>query len=284
MKQYFTPIALVSIISFLSYFLIVAPFAPTLFKGLAMLAIVLTGLWLVSLRIRDAGIIDVFWGIGFVLVAWLYYVELGEAFWTFRNTIVCLMVTLWGTRLAVHLGNRYFFPYKGEDYRYGEMRAEHGKRWWWWSLIQVFLLQGVILWIVSSVFMPILLHDGGFTALDLIGIIVWAIGLFFEAVGDWQLRQFKKNPDNTGKVLDTGLWKYTRHPNYFGDALLWWGFYLMAFNYPQGIFFFSSPLFMTFLLMRISGVAMLEVKLKKSKPQYHDYIKRTSAFFPMPPK
>ncbi len=120
--------------------------------------------------------------------------------------------------------------------------------------------------------------------LEYVGVLLWIIGLFFEAVGDYQLTQFKKNPNNKGKVLDTGVWRYTRHPNYFGDATIWWGFFLFALAHPQGWMFVFSPIVMTFFLLKVSGVAMLEVKLKKSKPQYAEYIRTTSSFSPMPPK
>lgn len=281
-KRNIIRLILVATIAALVYFLMSTPFSDLLLQGFGVIIGGLTVLWVLSLIIKDSSIIDIYWGFGFVLVVWFYLHSLGEEYQHSRNYIIAGLVSLWGLRLTIHLGIRNIG--KPEDYRYQEWRREHGKRWWWWSFFQVFLLQGAILWIVSSVLLPALKQDAGFSMLDYIGIGIWAIGFFFEAVGDYQLTQFKKNPANKGKVMDKGLWKYTRHPNYFGDATLWWGFFFLALSYPQGLFFIFSPLFMTLLLLKVSGVAMLEVKLKKSKPQYAEYIRKTSAFFPMPPK
>lgn len=251
-------------------------------QGLMAIMGALTLLWVLSLIIKDSSIIDIFWGSGFIIVAWTYAYIIGFENLGTRHFILLGMVTLWGLRLSTYLGMRNIG--KGEDYRYVQWRKEHGKNWWWVSYLRVFLLQGIILWIVSAALLPALLADGGLQTLDYIGILIWAIGLYFEAVGDYQLMQFKKDPNNKGKVLDTGVWKYTRHPNYFGDAFLWWGFFCFALAHASGIFYIFSPIFMTFLLLKISGVAMLEKSLKVTKPKYADYIKRTSAFIPMPPK
>jgi steroid 5-alpha reductase family enzyme len=150
------------------------------------------------------------------------------------------------------------------------------------SYFRVFLLQGVLLWLIGA---PLLVAQTTdvWTVFDYLGIILWAIGLTFEAVGDYQLAQFKKNPDNKGKILDSGLWKYTRHPNYFGDAVLWWGLFCFAAS-AGGWWTIFSPVLMTFLLMKVSGVALLEKTLVETKPQYKDYVNRTSAFFPNIPK
>ena len=144
------------------------------------------------------------------------------------------------------------------------------------------MLQGIVMWVISAVFFKAMSDARVFalTSLDFIGIGIWAIGFYFEAVGDWQLRKFRKNPANKGKVMDRGLWKYTRHPNYFGDALLWWGYFMFALSVPGGFGFFFCPLIMTLFLMRISGVSMLERNLVKTKPKYEDYVRRTSEFFP----
>jgi len=281
-KQNIIRLILMSTIGLLVYFLLSTPFSHLLIQGFGIIIAGLTALWLLSLAIKDSSIIDIYWGFGFVLVILFYLYALGDEFHHLRNYIIAAMVTLWGLRLTIHLGIRNIG--KPEDYRYANWRKEHGKNWWWWSFFQVFLLQGVILWIVSSVLLPALHQGNEFGVLDFIGIGLWAIGFFFEAVGDYQLTKFKKNPSNKGKVMNKGLWKYTRHPNYFGDATLWWGFFFLALGYPNGWYFIFAPLFMTLLLLKVSGVAMLEVKLKKSKPKYAEYIRRTSAFFPMPPK
>lgn len=282
MKRKIILLSLIVAMIILIFFMTNSPFAPFYWQGFLVTMGILTALWVFTLYIKDSSIIDIYWGLGFVLLAWFYLWLMGEEYQTTRNLIFASMVSVWGLRLTGYLGWRNIG--KGEDYRYVEMRAETGENWWWVSYLQVFLLQGVIMWIVASVFLPVFDTETGFSTLDYLGIALWFIGLTFEVVGDWQLAQFKKNPANKGKVLATGLWKYTRHPNYFGDALLWWGFFCFALAYSRGFFWLYSPLFMTFLLLKVSGVALLESTLKKTKPQYTDYIRRTSAFFPLPPK
>ncbi len=250
-------------------------------------------LWLVSLVVKDASIVDMFWGFGFVVVAWVGYVWGDGA--PNRKMLVTALVTLWGLRLTFHLTRRNLG--KGEDYRYKAMRAKHGSRFPLVSLGTVFGLQGVILWIVSlpvqaasstsSSFFPLVGPTpplpSPLTWIDGVGVLVWAVGLFFEAVGDMQLNRFKADPTNQGKVMDRGLWRYTRHPNYFGDFMVWWGIYLVALS--AGAFWTAiGPALMSFFLMRVSGVPLLEQSLKKNRPGYAEYIARTSAFFPRPPR
>ena len=250
-------------------------------SGLAIIGVCVTLVWLISLVKKDASIVDIFWGSGFVIVGWLYFLLTDGD--TPRKLLITALITIWGLRLALHLAIRNL-PH-GEDARYKKWRAEHGQSWWWRSYFQVFVLQGSIMWIVS---LPLLAaqfsaQPANLIWLDWFAIIVWIVGFFFEAVGDWQLVQFKANPQNEGQVLDTGLWRYTRHPNYFGDAVQWWAFFLISA--ASGAWWaIISPIIMTFLLMRVSGVTLLEHNLKKSKPQYRDYIERTSAFAPLPPK
>lgn len=243
---------------------------------------ILTVLWIISLVIKDSSIIDIYWGPGFVLVAWFYAYLTGWENLATRHLILLGLISIWGLRLGIYLGSRNLG--KGEDYRYVQFRKESGDQYWWHSYFRVFTLQGVLLWIISACFVPALLTGGDLGLLDYLGLLLWIIGFSFEAIGDYQLSQFKKQPKNKGKVMDRGLWKYTRHPNYFGDACLWWGFFCFAVAHPQGIYFVFSPLLMTFLLMKISGVAMLERSLKKTKPKYAEYIRKTSGFFPLPPK
>jgi steroid 5-alpha reductase family enzyme len=161
---------------------------------------------------------------------------------------------------------------------------EHDKNFWWISYFRVFILQGFLLWIIA---VPLLIGqtdtENNLQLFDYLGIMFWLIGFLCEAVGDWQLVQFKKNPMNKGKVMDKGLWKYTRHPNYFGDTLLWWGYFLFTFS-VEGYWTIFSPILMTFLLMKVSGVALLEQKLSETKPKYKEYTEKTSAFFPIIPK
>jgi steroid 5-alpha reductase family enzyme len=250
--------------------------------GLIALLTALTLVWTVSVKLRDASIVDICWGLGFVLLAWLYCV-LSPAL-AVRSWLVATLITLWGTRLAVHIFRRNHG--KGEDPRYQAMRARHGESFASRSLFRVFWLQGVILWLVA---MPLFVairapQPDVLISIDAVGIALFAIGFGFEAIGDYQLDRFKANAANRGQVLDRGLWRYTRHPNYFGDATMWWGMFAMAAATPRGWLTVLSPAIMTFLLMRVSGVTLLEAGLKKSKPGYDDYVARTPSFFPWLPR
>lgn len=249
--------------------------------GLFLLTAV-TLLWLLSLALRDASIVDVFWGLGFVSVYWLGSMLVTHPLAP-RQWLVGALVTIWGVRLAVHILRRNWG--QGEDFRYARWRQEAGRSWWWRSYFKVFLLQGSILWLVS---MPLLavLADGDALSLgflDALAVLAWAVGFFFEAGGDWQLSRFKADPANAGRLMTGGLWRYTRHPNYFGDALQWWGFYLFALASGAWWTIFS-PALMTYLLYRVSGVAMLERTLRETKPGYAAYLARTNAFIPGRPK
>jgi len=251
--------------------------------GLVLALGMMSVVWIISLVKRDASIIDIFWGLGFVLLAWAYLLWSG-AETTPRAYLVVALVSVWGTRLSLYIVWRNWG--KGEDYRYQAMRARNPKRFPWQSLVTVFWLQAVLMWAVS---MPLLRAEASsrpeaLTWLDALGVLLFAIGLGFEAVGDWQLARFKSDPSNKGKVLDCGLWRYTRHPNYFGDALVWWGLFLIAAATPASLWTVYSPVLMTFLLMRVSGVSLLEQRLRDVKPAYRDYVERTSAFFPWFPK
>lgn len=249
--------------------------------GLAVILAFMAVLWLVSLKLKNSSIVDIFWGAGFVLAAWLYFTLTPEGFLA-RKLLIAIIVTIWGLRLTTHI----FLRNKGkpEDFRYQKWRGENGSKWWWKSFFQVFLLQGLLLWIVS---MPLLAAQyfgkvNHLTVLDFVGSGVWLVGFFFESVGDYQLTRFIKNPANRGKVLSTGVWHYTRHPNYFGDATQWWGFYLVALA-AGGWWTIISPIVMTYLLTRVSGVALLEKSLD-AKPGYREYVESTSAFIPWFPK
>lgn len=240
-----------------------------------------TLLWLVSLRLKDSSIIDIGWGPGFVILALVYSVLIEDSYST-RQLLVVVLVTVWGLRLGAHIFWRN--KGKGEDPRYQKWRKAAGKAWWWQSYFQVFILQGAIMNIVA---VPLLVAQYNTTArltlIDGLALMIWLIGFIFEAGGDWQLTRFKANPANKGKVLDTGLWRYTRHPNYFGDACQWWGFYGFALA-VGGWWSIFAPIIMTLLLLRVSGVALLEKSLVETKPQYRDYIQKTSAFIPRPPR
>ena len=250
--------------------------------SLGAILMTVTLVWVLSVKLRDASIADVYWGSGFVQLVWLYCL-LSPAL-TPRSWLVAALVTVWGARLSVHIVRRNH--HKGEDPRYQAMRASHGRAFWWRSLFTVFWLQGAILWFVG---LPVLVavRAAGpqeFTAIDGLGVVLFLIGFGFEVVGDYQLGRFKAEPSNRGHVLDRGLWRYTRHPNYFGDATVWWGLYLIACATPGGWLTVLSPSLMTMLLMRVSGVTLLEAGLKESKPGYRAYIARTPAFFPWFPR
>ena len=244
----------------------------------SVIALCMLLLWLLSLVLRDVSIVDLFWGTGFVVIAWISYFTVTPSP---RSTLLLVLVTIWGMRLTGYLTWRNLG--KPEDYRYQQMREHFGKRFWLLSLPIVFGLQGMLMWIVS---LPIQVTGFGTKPLsgwDAIGICLWAVGLFFEAVGDLQLARFKSKPENKGQVMDRGLWRYTRHPNYFGDFLVWWGFYFVALGSGQAWWTVISPLVMSVLLIRVSGVALLEKSLKNRTAGYREYVRRTSAFFPRPP-
>lgn len=251
----------------------------------ALLVFLLMSLmWLWSLVLRDSSIVDPFWGAGFAVLAWFYHWLTGASGDPHRDRLLLALVYLWGMRLSLYLLVRSVQKGK-EDPRYAKWRAEAGRAWWWRSYFKVFLLQGALMWLLSAPFLAVLSSPtpAGLTRLDYAAAALWGIGFFFEVVGDSQLMRFKANPGNQSKVLDSGLWRYTRHPNYFGEAMMWWAFGLLAAN-TGAWWALLSPLLMTFLLMRVSGVTLLERDLKESKPEYADYIRRTSAFFPSPPK
>jgi steroid 5-alpha reductase family enzyme len=247
----------------------------------AALALMLC-VWVASLLLRDASIVDRFWGLGFVAIAWVTYATADGC--DARKLLVCILVSLWGLRLSAHITWRNWG--NPEDHRYQAMRRKHGDRFWLASLGTVFLLQALLMWIVS---LPVQLAQVSpspdhLTAVDWVGVAVFAVGLAFEAIGDLQLQRFKSDPANEGKVMDRGLWRYTRHPNYFGDAVVWWGLLAIALSHVQYAWTMVGPLLMTFLLVRVSGVPLLEHRLSRTHAGYREYVERTSAFVPRPPR
>jgi len=235
--------------------------------------------WVVSLYRNDVSIVDSLWSLMFLLAAILYSLspaELGP-----RALLVLGMVWIWSIRLSVHITLRNHG--KGEDRRYQQIRANNQPGFRFKSLYIVFGLQAVLAWIIS---MPLLLainSSAPLSLLDAAGLALWLIGMVFEAGGDYQLHRFKRNPANRGRVLDSGLWRYTRHPNYFGEAMIWWGYYLVAFA-GGGEWSVYAPVLMTLLLLKVSGVALLEKDIHERRPGYRDYIERTNAFIPGLPK
>ena len=251
------------------------------FGAAIAIACMMIAVWAISLVMRDASIVDIAWGSGFVLVAWVsYWLSDGNAT---RSLLLTVLTTIWGLRLAFYLAKRNLGH--GEDFRYQSMRRKHGDRFAIVSLYTVFGLQGLLMFIVS---LPIQLgqvrEEPGFGIIGVLGVLVWGVGIYFEAVGDAQLARFKRNPANKGLIMDQGLWRYTRHPNYFGDSCVWWGLGLIAAESSLGIYGLIGPVVMSFLLVKVSGAAMLDRAMLKRKPGYENYVAKTSGFIPRPPR
>ncbi len=237
--------------------------------------------WLISLFYRNVTIVDSLWGLGFVCITWITFF-LGDGFF-YRRFLLAVLVSLWGLRLCLYLSHRNWG--KGEDPRYGTWRKKSGDQFWLISLFKVFILQALFMWFISIVIQTGQLAPSP-TALgwlDIVGTIAWTIGFVFEAVGDWQLARFKSDPTNKGRVLDTGLWAYTRHPNYFGEFLIWWGIYIITLSNSGNWWTIFSPIIVTTVLLKMTGIPLTESMLVEKRPGYADYIKRTSAFFPWLP-
>jgi steroid 5-alpha reductase family enzyme len=247
-------------------------------KVLLLLIFAFTLLWKVSLVIGNASIVDIFWGPGFVLVGGASLVIVpGDP--TARGLLVVGLATIWAARLALHIGIRNAGA--PEDFRYRKWREEAGSSFWWISYFKIFLLQAVLLWIVSS---PLLLAQrpgpgAGLTAFEGLGIAVFFFGFAFETIADRQLARFKGDPNNSGQIMRAGLWSRSRHPNYFGEAVLWWGLGLLALP-TGGWLALIGPLLITFMLIKVSGVAMLDAALVERRPGYAEYVRSTPAFFP----
>jgi steroid 5-alpha reductase family enzyme len=242
----------------------------------------MTLLWMLSVIIKNVSIVDLFWGFGFVLTAVFYF--LNTYGYETRKILLLTMVSIWGLRLSVYLASRNLG--KGEDFRYQQFRKDFGEhRYWWLSFFQTFLLQGTLMWLISAPLLGAQYYnsESKLNILDYIGIAIWLIGFVFEAGGDFQLARFKANPENKGKVLNTGFWRYTRHPNYFGDAAVWLGFALLCIAAGSYLPVLGSIL-MIVLIIKVSGVALLEKTLKTTKPEYTEYIEKTSTFIPWFPK
>lgn len=258
------------------------PFLHLWLQALAVIMIMMTSLWIVSVIIKNVSIVDLFWGFGFVLAGWFYFLHT-DGFEP-RKLILMTMVTVWGLRLSGYLTLRN--AGRGEDFRYRQFRQNYGeRRYWWVSFFQTFLLQGVLMWLISAPLLgaQIKAGPGSLGVADYLGMTLWIIGFIFEAGGDFQLARFRADASNKGKVLNTGLWRYTRHPNYFGDTAVWWGYGLISIAAGSWLAALGS-LLMTALIIKVSGVALLEKSLVSAKPQYRDYMEKTSSFFPWFPK
>jgi steroid 5-alpha reductase family enzyme len=240
-------------------------------------------LWLISIALKDVSFIDSFWAFGFILVAGLSFALTPGGSET-RKLVLTGITAVWGLRLGGYLFWRW--RKEGPDKRYVALLKHAPGNVHWHSFKYVFMMQGVLLWVVS---LPVQLGQISATPVGLgpvaiIGLCLAVIGIFFESVGDWQMARFKGDEANQGKVMDQGLWRYTRHPNYFGDACVWWGLYLIAAESQLAWAAILGPIVLTGLLVKWSGAGLLERRLKRSRPEYEDYITRTSGFIPMPPK
>ena len=248
--------------------------------ALALLAF-MSGMYLVGLLARDNSLVDIAYGPAFVVAGWSAWWQAGAPAHV-RPLLLLVLVTLWGVRLGLHLGLRH--RGRGEDFRYRQFREAWGRTLVWRSFLQIYLLQGaVVLVILSPALLAIAAPGPGPRGTDLAGVLLFGLGFLFEAVGDWQLLRFKRDPANRGRIIQEGLWSWTRHPNYFGEAVLWWGILLVGLGSPLGLLGLISPLTIAFLLLKISGIPMLEARYA-GDPAFEAYRARTSAFFPWPPR
>ncbi|MEM6997649.1 MAG: DUF1295 domain-containing protein [Patescibacteria group bacterium] len=241
-----------------------------------------TATYFISLKIRDASIIDIAWGLGFVLIALSLYLTVDPPSAT--QTLLMIFVSIWGARLTIHIGRRKIG--KPEDWRYAQWRKDWGKNFWWMSYFRIFLLQAALMTMVAS---PIIISaqstDASIGLLGYIGAMLWVFGFLFETTADWQLDSFlkqRKLGHTKQKIMTSGLWKYTRHPNYFGEVTLWWGLGLMSVSLPHGWLGVIGPLVISFIILGIS-MPMLERKYSGDK-DFQSYAKRTSIFIPLLPR
>jgi len=245
-----------------------------------ILFVYMSSWFVVSLIKKRNDVADAAWGLGFILMTWVSYFFSGDS--GARGLLVGVLVSIWGLRLARHIYSRN--KGKAEDYRYLAWRKEWGKWFYLRSYAQVYLLQGMLLFLIV---LPVLLinKSAGIALglLDLLGVGAWLLGFYFEAVGDAQLARFIKNPANKGKLMQSGLWAYTRHPNYFGEVVQWWGIWLVALSVTDGIFGIIGPITITFLILKVSGIPMLEKKMAENI-EFENYKKRVSMFIPLPPR
>jgi steroid 5-alpha reductase family enzyme len=251
-------------------------------QALLVIITIMTVLWIISVIIKNVSIVDLFWGFGFVICAIFYFLRTDG--FVQRKAIILALAAIWGLRLTIYLVWRN--SGKGEDFRYREFRRKYGEsRYWWISYFQTFLLQGILMWLISAPLLGAQYYgqNDSLNLFDFAGIVFWLIGFSFEAGGDYQLAAFKADPANKGKVLDKGFWRYTRHPNYFGDSSVWWGYGLICLAAGSYLPLLGSVL-MTAMIIKVSGVALLEKSLKEQKPEYREYIEKTSSFLPWFPK
>ncbi|MDJ0926574.1 MAG: DUF1295 domain-containing protein [Gammaproteobacteria bacterium] len=250
-----------------------------IFAGLAATLLVMLAAWLISIPLRDVSIVDIFWGPNLVAAAIAYALFLPQP--GPRDWLIVSMVILWALRLGAYIYGRN--RGQPEDRRYRAMRERRGASFWWRSFYVVFVTQAVLAWVLSWQLLGAIAGQAPLGWLDVLGVGVWLFGLVYETVADRQLAKFLAAPDRGTAVMDRGLWRYSRHPNYFGEFCLWWGLFLLAAS-TGAWWSIISPLMLTGLLLKVSGVALTEQTIAERRPEYRDYIRRTSAFFPLPPK
>lgn len=243
--------------------------------------------FVVGTALKNNGVIDSFYGLGYVVVAWTSLILMGSL--SIRHIITTILVSIWGFRLFFYVTIRNWG--ESEDYRYQAIRKSYGDKVLSKSYVKIYLFQGLIIFLVgfpalfinSTETTPTLSIFEISTISLLLGVIIWIMGFYFESVGDYQLRKFKKNPENKGQVMDQGLWKYTQHPNYFGEVTMWWGIFIIALGVPWGIVTIFGPILITYMIIKVSGVRLLNYRYRKDD-KYADYKRRTSAFIPWFPK
>ena len=252
--------------------------------GINLVAITVTMVlgWMVSLVVKKVTFVDSLWGLGFVLIGWITFFTTDG--YLPRRFLLAGLTTIWGIRLCLHLSWRNWGH--GEDPRYAAWREQAGARFWIFSLVKVFLPQALFLWSISLCiqFGQWSTIPNHLTVYDIIGSALWGIGFFFESIADYQLAKFKADPSNKGKVMDRGLWAYSRHPNYFGEALIWWGLFVIGFSTPNSWWTVVSPMIITVVLLKMTGIALMERSIVENRPGYKEYIRRTNAFLPWIPK
>ncbi len=255
---------------------------PVFILNLAAVTIMMFCGWIYSLIKNNVTIADSLWGLGFILVAWINFFSSNG--FIYRKILVTTMVTLWGLRLFIYITKRN--RGKGEDPRYTEWRKEYGENFKYVSLFKVFLVQALFLWIIS-----LSLQAAGssetpdhITLFDVIGLSIWIAGFLIESFADYQLASFLNRPENRGRVMNKKLWRYSRHPNYFGESSMWWGIFIVSLSVPFGYITFISPVVITYTLLRVTGVTLMEEKIFGDNPEYKEYVDKTSSFIPWFPK
>jgi len=245
-----------------------------------LLWVYFSSFFILSIFKKRNDIVDIAWGIGFILASWSSLFLSSN--YSPKHLLVSLLITLWGLRLALHIYSRN--RNKKEDYRYLAWRKEWGKNFYLRSYLQIYMLQAFLLLLVVS---PVLILNHStspsLNPFDILAFSIWLLGFIFEAVSDYQLSRFISNPKNKGQIIQSGLWRYSRHPNYFGEVTLWWGIFIFAFSSTINPLTLIGPLTITTLILFVSGIPLLEKKYDDN-PQYLEYRKKTSIFFPLPPK